>query len=228
MKKSALFAVFLLVFCVIGCKLPNLSSKTESNSNSSTNSNNLVKENVDKSSPTVTAGDNPREDIINATKKFSEVDSFAANLTGNASNQNFNMDMQYTAPDRYYIKNDISEIIIIGNDSYVNVEGNWKKVPMQMGDKIKELRNSFTEEGMKSLKDVEYIGKENLDGKEALAYRYKTETKDVPSVNSKIWIGADNGLPLKIEIEKTGKGSALMTTSYDYDKEIKIEAPTVK
>ncbi len=99
---------------------------------------------------------------------------------------------------------------------------------MQMGDKIKDLRSSFTEEGMKSLKNVEYVGKENVGGKDTLIYRYKSEMKDVQPINSKIWIGADNGLPLKIEVEKTGKGSAMMTTSYDYDKEIKIEAPPVK
>ena len=134
--------------------------------------------------------------------------------------------MEYISPDRYYVKNDENEIIIIGNDSYVKVKDTWNKIPMPMGDKIKELKNSFTEQGMKSLKDADFVGDEILNGKNVSIYRYSSEIKDTPKVDSKVWVDKTSGLPMQIEVEKSEDNSPVMKITYNYEKEVKIEAPT--
>ena len=224
MKKSFLFAVLIMIFSVLACKMPNFLSKSEeSNSNSvSTQKENSEKEKL------VTVSENPREDIIKASKKFSQQDAFQATMDGKGE-KNMHMKIAFIAPDRYHINNAPSmELIIIGKSTYMKLNGKWQKSPVNMGDSIPKMRDAFNEEGLKSLGEVEYVGEDSVDGKTALLYRYKGNTvKDATAYDSKLWVGKDNGLPLKIEV-KYPNGGALkeMTTVYDYDKAITIESPT--
>lgn len=217
MKKSFIFVIFILIFSVIACKLPDFASKSESNSNSIS---------TQKENP-VTASSNPRDDVIKASKKFTEQNSIQATIDMTGST-NMHMEFEYAAPDRYHIKNAPSmEIIIIGKNTYLKVNGNWQKSPANLGDSIPKMRDAFTEEGMKSLTDVEYVGEDSIDGKDALLYRYKGNTiKDATAYDSKLWIGKDDGLPLKIEVDYPNGGVLKqMTTIYDYDTKVTIESP---
>ena len=217
MKISFIFVIFILIFSVIACKLPDFASKSESNSSSIS---------TQKENP-VTASSNPRDDVIKASKKFTEQNSIQATIDMTGST-NMRMEFEYIAPDRYHIKNAPSmEIIIIGKNTYLKVNGNWQKSPANLGDSIPKMRDAFTEEGMKSLTDVEYVGEDSIDGKDALLYRYKGNTiKDATAYDSKLWIGKDDGLPLKIEVEYPNGGVLKqMTTIYDYDTKVTIESP---
>lgn len=219
MKKSFVFTVLILIFSVLACKMPGFLSKSdESNSNGVS---------IQKENP-VKASGNPRDDVIKASKKFTEQDSFQATMDMDGS-KSMHMEIEYVAPDRYHINNSPSvELIIIGKSTYMKINGKWQKSPANLGDSIPKMRDAFTEEGLKSLGDVEYVGEDSAAGKNALLYRYKGNTvKDATAYDSKLWIGKDNGLPLKIEVDYP-KGGVLkqMTTVYDYDKKVTIESPT--
>jgi len=218
MKKSFGLAIFILILSVLACKMPDFTSKSEPNSNNTS----IQKEN------SVTVSSNPRDDVIKASKKFTEQDSFQATMDGTGSKA-IHMEIQYVAPDSYHIKNSpLMEIIIIGKSTYMKINGKWQKSPASLSDSIPKMRDAFTEEGLKSLGDVEYVGEDSVSGKTALLYRYKGNTlKDETAYDSKLWIGKDNGLPLKIEVEYPNSDLLKqMTTVYDYDTKVTIESPT--
>jgi hypothetical protein len=218
MKRSSLFAVVIIIICVTGCKFQNFFSKSEGD----------AKPGETRKTDSVKASSDPREDIIAASKRFTDQDSFAAKMEMSGKS-NMSMDIEYVAPDRFHVTNSASmEFIVIGKDTYQKSNGSWKKFPANFGDSISKMRDAFTEEGMKSLKDVEFAGEETLDGKNALLYKYKGQTeKDANAYTSRLWIGKDNGLPLKIEFDYSA-GSLLkhMTINYNYETKVSIEPPT--
>jgi outer membrane lipoprotein-sorting protein len=217
MKKLSL--IFLvLVFFAIGCKfgsLKDLVSGGASGSNSSRGSS--------------TGGSDPKEDIIQASKKFIALPAFSAKMEGLGQTASKSQ-VDYVAPDRYHIMylggtGAGIEMIMIGNQSYMKTTGKWTKIPGN-AKAIPTLRDSFTDEGLKTLSEVKFDGEDTVDGKPAYTYSYKNVTPvgNYP-FSSKIWIGKDTGLPMKIVVDYTNGVLKQMTVNYDTESPVKIEAP---
>jgi outer membrane lipoprotein-sorting protein len=137
------------------------------------------------------------------------------------------IELSYLAPDRYHIVNPGStEMIVIGKDTYIKAAGKWSKVPVNLGDSIPNIRDSFTEEALKTLKNVEFSGQDSVDGKDAYVYTYSGDTvAKSNNYTSKLWVGKDSGLPLKMEVDYKGGPVTHMTTIYDYDTKVTIDPP---
>jgi outer membrane lipoprotein-sorting protein len=213
-------ALLLLVFVVVGCKLG------------------AIKDMISGGAPgggsskgTATGGSDPKEDIIQASKKFIALPAFSAKMEGVGQTE-IKSQVDYVAPDRYHISylggtGAGLEMIMIGNQSYMKSGGKWSKFPGgESNSKIPTLRDSFTEEGLKTLTDVKFEGDDTIDGKPALVYSYKNVTPvgDYP-FTSKIWVGKDTGVPIKIFVEYTNGVLKHMTVNYDTDSPVTIEAP---
>jgi hypothetical protein len=175
------------------------------------------------------ASSDPREDIIAASRKFIDLKFFSAKMEGVGQTE-IKSQVDYVAPDRYHVKylggNAAGmEMIMIGSQSYMKTGGKWSKMP---GDakSIPNLRDSFTEEGLRTLTDVKFESGDTIDGKPALVYSYKNVTPvgDYP-FTSKIWIGKDTGLPMKIFVEYSNGMLKHMTVNYDTETPVTIEAP---
>lgn len=223
--KNVTIILFVLAALVIGCKLPD--SLTGKNSSSSGNSSNSTKPST---SGPATASSDPKADIVAASKKFVELPSFTAKMNGTGT-ADFQTTVVYIAPDRYHITQggNKMETIIVGKETFMKRGGSWSKLPVDVGSMIPNLRDSYTEEGLKMLSDAKYIGEETIDGKVALAYTYtNTSTKIKTPFTSKMWIAKDSGLPLKTIIDYTGIDLKQMTIVYDTETPVKIEAPIVK
>ncbi|MFL6468288.1 MAG: hypothetical protein ACJ72Z_10065 [Pyrinomonadaceae bacterium] len=176
----------------------------------------------------VASGD-PREDIIAASRKFIDLKSFSAKMEGIGQTE-IKSEVDYVAPDRYHITylggtGAGMELIMIGSQSYMKTGGKWNKMP---GDakSIPNLRDSFTEEGLKTLTDVKFDGDDTLDAQPALVYSYKNQTivGNFP-FTSKIWIGKSSGLPMRIFVEYSNGALKNMTVNYDTVSPVTIEAP---
>ncbi len=228
MKNNFLLPVAILCFAALGCSaIRDLATKGKdpavSNSNSGTS------KSGDSKSPTTRSAD-PKQDIINASKKFIDLPSFSAKMEGDGQNQ-LRMQVDYAEPDRFrmtYLGGTAAgmEIIIIGKQTYMKTGGKWTKSPVNMGETMPSLRDSFTEEGLKSLNDVKFEGEETVDGKAAYVYTYKNVTPkgDYP-FSSKIWIARDSGLPMKIEVNYENGTLKQMNVVYDTETPVTIEPP---
>ena len=220
MKRLVLVAV-ILGAVALGCKMAGIGS-TSSPANGLANA---------AASPAAdNSGGQPsgdaRQAVVDASKKFIDQKAFQAvmNTTGDKPTETR---LEYVAPDRFHIVNGTSvESVIIGKTAYVKLNGKWQKFPSEMGKSIASMRDAFTDEGLKSLKDVSFESNDLVDGVPASVYAYKSSTpKDGTSYRSKIWISNTSGLPMKIEVDYEGSTLKHMTTVYSYDEGVSIDPP---
>ena len=178
----------------------------------------------------VTSSADPREDVIAASRKFINLPFFSAKMDGVGQTE-IKSQVDYAAPDRYHVKylggtGAGMEMIMIGSDSYMKTGGKWNKMP---GDAkaVPNLRDSFTEEGLRTLSDVKFESGDTIEGKQALVYSYKNVTPvgDYP-FTSKMWVSKDTGLPMKIYVEYSNGALKHMTINYDTETPVTIEPPT--
>jgi outer membrane lipoprotein-sorting protein len=176
-----------------------------------------------------TASSDPKADVIAASNKFIALDSFRANMEGVGQTE-IKSQVDYVAPDRFHVRylggtGAGMEMISIGKEMYMRTGDKWTKMP-GTGTSIPTLRDSFTEEGLKSLTDVKYVGEEEVDGEPALVYSFGNLTPaGGHPFTSKMWVSKDTGLPLKIYAEYTNGVLKHMTIKYDTETPITIEPP---
>ena len=177
---------------------------------------------------TFTAGENPKGDVFYSTKKQMSAPLWSLTVTSETSPE-INMLMEHVAPNRYYFKQPAGEVIVIGSDSYVNRSGKWEKAGIDLSESIVSQSKLVTEEALQSIKDVQKIGTEQIKGKDAIIYSYKNEGNAAgEGSTTKVWVDKVSGLPLKIEVEGKINGKAQKISSvYDYEKPVKIEAPKI-
>jgi hypothetical protein len=179
---------------------------------------------------TTTASSDPKADIVAASNKFIALKSFSAKMEGMGQTE-IKSQVDYVAPDRYHVKylggtGAGMEMIFVGSQSFMKAAGgSWSKMG---GDAkaIPTLRDSFTEEGLKTLTDAKFEGEDNVDGKPALAYSYKNVTPvGAYPFTSKMWVDKASGVPLKVYAEYSNGMLKNMTVKYDTETPITIEPP---
>ena len=219
MKKLILPLVVLLI-AVLGCaKIKELASGGKGNPDSGSSG-----------SGSSTAGADPKADIIAASKKFIALAAFSAKMDGMGQTP-IKSQVDYVAPDRYHISylggtGAGIEMIMIGNDMYTKLGSKWNKSPGN-ASAIPTLRDSFTEEGLKTLSDTKFEGNDTVDGKPALVYSYKNVTpKGSFGFSCKMWVAEKTGLPMKIYATYDNGMLKEMTVNYDTESKVTIDPPT--
>lgn len=230
MSKYFFVSFIVLILISVGCSSETQNANTAVNTavNAPANTVTETLPEVDVNAPFVPSA-NPKDDLLNSTKRLQAHESWSATNVNDAMPEVKTV-FEFSAPDRYHIKNDLTEIIAIGSDSYVKEDGEWKKVPEDIGAQIEEMKNTFNAEGMKAIKEVKKTGTEKIGGKDATIYEYSV-APDANSVkrSTKVWIANDSGFPLKIVVEVENAGEKQkVTTTYDYSKPVKIEAPEIQ
>src|SRR4051812_1533489 len=165
--KTLILVSAILIFLGLGCsKFNELVPGSKGNSSSSSSK----------------AGTDPKQEVIDASKKFIALPHLSAKMDGMGQTE-IKSQVDYLAPDRYHIMylggtGAGMEMIIIGKDFYMKTAGKWMKSPGANtgAQSIPTLRDSFTDEGLQSLTDVRYEGPEMLDGKPANVYNYNNVT----------------------------------------------------
>lgn len=228
------FAVFLIA--ALGCKMTGTNStnseNVSKNSNSNIGSNNSnSKEQTSKVSDPANVSDS-KEELLNAFKKFRNVPFVTVKSVSN-DNKSETIIEQYSSVNSSFSRKsengEATETIIVGSETFsrMNSSWEWKKE----SDAKTTASDSFffpysnLEKHIPDF-DIKSKGEETINGKTATVYEL-TLSKPNPEVPSliKIWIGKDNGLPLKIfnEIEQDTN----LTRTFDFDSKVDIKRPTV-
>ena len=198
----------------------------------------------------------PKEIIAKAYKNLESQKSVFSEMivTDETNKPNSIMTVAFLAPHSahsvlIYEGKVFMEAIIIGSDEYEKFEGKWKKSKKTKFDELFDnVIKIIDVSDLKYMTNVEFAGKETLDGVETSVYRFEQDLKamrrDIEAkfgggaklpeyfdeMKGKIWINAE-GLPVKTEnIRRTEETKTKIqtikkTTVYRYDREIKIEAP---
>jgi hypothetical protein len=132
--------------------------------------------------------------------------------------------IDYVAPDRFRVKDDTSDIIIIGETTYQNEGNGWETLEMNMGAIINQYRNPDMLDKI-ILSDVQALGEETLDGKACNVYSYTQDFEGIIS-QDKLWIEEITGLPVRLESEGDFLGTPSKSVSnYEYTG-VEITVPT--
>jgi hypothetical protein len=196
----------------------------------------------------MTASADPRADVTKAMRASLAAKSYRSRMViTSSSGSNRTMTAEIVAPDRMRMTTEMdmpgrgtvkNETIVIGKETFVKAgDAPWQKNPMGMGDLIAQFRDSKAIDAIAEKAQVKYVGTDSLSGAPMLVYQYTMKDLLGPGKDgiSKIWIGATDSLQHQVESESdvdplnTGKmiHTKITATFYDYDADIKIEAPTL-
>jgi len=222
MKHLAAFSLILLTSGTFGCSW--FSDQPASNSALSANANQAAA----NTAPAVVR-ENPVADIDAMADKFLAQKSFRVKRSV-FGDKDFTTVVEYVSPDRFHIKTGPGlEQIRIGNDLYITLDNSWEKIPTDSASPADGLRRAFKDDRSKFFSNVRFVRVDSVDGKDAYLYEYENSSAGMAGSNdSKIWIGKDDRLPIRIEsIYKTGSVKSEVI-EYQYDPNIKIEVPKTK
>jgi hypothetical protein len=187
--------------------------------------------NIPSLSGGVSESTDPKTAVTTAYQKLMDAKFYNSTVKTKNSQAEATSEIIYNAPDKYAFSSSLqgfkNEAIVIGNDYYLRInDGKWSKSPSEKGTSVSDLKLKMSEQTLAAMKDFELVGKESVNGKDTIAYKFKSTYGGDSS--SKMWIATDSGLPLKIDTEGSYGGSSLtMSILYDFDKETKIETPKV-
>lgn len=201
---------------------------SEANSAENTSGNAASNNATSANSMTAEVRENPMADIEVMAEKV--LDQKAVRVkTSVFGDKNFTTEVEYVSPDRFRLKSGPGlERIIIGKDVYMFLGDSWAKLPSFDGQ-MPDIREMFRSERHKYFSDVRFVGEETVNGKLSLVYEYKHKgDENLGENDSKIWVAKDDGLPVRIESRYKSGGVKSTVVEYEYDPNIKIEAPAIK
>ncbi|HMO80852.1 MAG TPA: hypothetical protein PKD24_08670 [Pyrinomonadaceae bacterium] len=231
MKNSFFTPLVLLLALVLGCSsLQDLARRGGGDGPSDTPANDHPAEDRSGGPAAFSPGSDGKADLEEMSRRFMDAAAFQAKMSGTGAIK-MEAAVDFVAPDRFRISTNAMggqyvEMVIISNETFMNMGGKWQKMPASDLSSILSIRQAFTDEGMKWIDDVSYKGEETLDGKPVYIYTYRGKTPGGgPDFSSKLWIGKNDGLPLRITANYTKGELKTMQIDYNYDSRITIEAP---
>ena len=171
----------------------------------------------------------PKADVIAASRKFIALNSLSGKIDAVAETP-YRQQVEYVAPDRYHVlyRDDTGaelEMVMTGSSAYIKSGDTWNESNSPTNP-TPTMRNSFTEDVLKSISDVKFEGEETVDGKPALVYSYKLVTLvgSFP-VTQRIWVSKNSGVPIKCYVEYTNGPIKTLTTTFDTETPVAIDLP---
>lgn len=195
--------------------------------------------NATASAGVISPTDKPLDVLTRATRGQLDAKSYRANIkTTSSTNTTSAIAIEYAAPDHYHMtthsqaagRDTTLEYIIVGKDTFMKMNaGAWQRFPVNMSQMINSFRDpKFIDEITKS-SDVKFVGADTLDGSPMLVYEYTLDNVAGMKIktHAKTWVAVSDGLPRKSESEGEFSGVKTKTemTVFDYNSDIKIEAP---
>lgn len=230
MQNKIVLPLFLLLGLGLGCSSIEKFVAEKSGSSNASNTGTGTARAPEGAPPEFAPSGDAKADIEKMADRFLSIESFRAKMTSEGT-MTMNADLDYIAPDKFRVKTELpngqsSEMVLIGKQTYMKIGERWQKMPVDIGTKIPNMRETFTREGMKWFKQIKYEGEESAEGKNAYLYSYDGEAPGGGmAYSSKIWVAKSDGRPIKIKaVYKTGDMKA-MNIVYDYETKVTIEPP---
>lgn len=156
-----------------------------------------------------------------------------------------NMTVDYLLPDRMHqtvstLKDPKPvETILIGNQAWSRQDGPWTLLQPETANQLAAQMKDTVGEGEAKLTDFECLGKQQVAGKDLLAYQGENEDpeekKDAAAKNQPkapdrpvriIYVDPTTGLPLRSVFARANKmDKPIFEATYSYPVDIKVEPP---
>lgn len=150
-------------------------------------------------------------------------------VTTDKKGKKYASSMEVQWPNRFRIKNPDSEMIILPQGTWMNVGGNWMKMPVDMSKVVQQYTPDALKSGMDGIQAVQFLGDAEVNGKACKQYRYDFDSK-VMGVRSTgtttVSLDAATGYTVRMETTGEAKGQKSSTVlDYEYDSAIRVTAP---
>lgn len=141
-----------------------------------------------------------------------------------------NSEMRTNWPNKFHMKSQESEFIIIGDGTWMKPEGgNWMKFPMSMSKMIDAYKPEMMKASMEGTRNVRMLGDESVNGRDCKVFAYDFDVKMMgirSAGTSTIYLDKASGYPTRIETDGEAMGQRSKTVvDYSYDPDIRIVAP---
>ncbi len=177
--------------------------------------------------PATATSANPLDALKRIFSGWGSVKTFRAKYTRTAAGKTTDGTLEVVMPDHFHLLSSTSEIYIIGNVFYIKSGKTWQKIPMPKDFDLSFANAKKFLDDLGAATDIKFIGPDLLDGTPTLVYQYTTTFKGPPAITtvSKVWVAVSDNLPRKSEATNSITGAKTVTTYYDYNANITINAP---
>jgi hypothetical protein len=179
-----------------------------------------------------------RETIVSALRTGLEIDRMRVHVTSEdlGGGAVSNVTLAFVRPDRYHLVSQELEVIVVEDTTYLKgPNGKWTTVPgTEMVGTVEGTLAAFAgdaaiQERLDTLSesDVTLEGRETINGVETQIYSID-EGPDGSSIfgRAKMWIGVEDGLLYRQEVETELGGVGSRTTmEFEYGDDVSIEPP---
>jgi hypothetical protein len=177
--------------------------------------------------PAMVIPSDPTAALVSSMKAQLALPAYRGNLDSQYQGKTINTIVEFVSPDRYRVKNDSMEAVLIGKVTYLKLNGNWSKMGVDLSGMISSFRDPKIIE--KGISNVKYLGSEQVNGIYASVYTYTSSADingQIMAADAKIWISQSDDLPVKMEVTGEVSGEKTFSTiTYDYASKVSIEAP---
>jgi hypothetical protein len=170
-----------------------------------------------------------RDEVIAAHRATSAAGKFRIRSEVETGSKKMSQSVEVQLPDRFHVKSEQMEAIIVPGGSYMRPGGQWMRSPVDMSQMIQQYTEEGRKQGQDSITNVQDLGAESVDGKAAHVYSYDASGQAMgvkSTAHVKIWVdGADQRI-LQMVVDGEAMGHKSKTTQhYEYDPTIAIVAP---
>ncbi|HRO25922.1 MAG TPA: hypothetical protein PK743_10445 [Luteimonas sp.] len=164
------------------------------------------------------------DEVMAAGKRLLAAGSYHARIVTSDGAQDFAMEVDYVAPDRYRMVMPLVTQVIIGDTMHMTMQGRSMQMQVPPGT-TEQWRDPNRLGQYADSMQVESLGSDSVDGKDARKYLTRYTDQALKPVTT--WIDAD-GYPLRIEVDSELQGkpaTTVITYSRFNDPSIRVEAP---
>jgi outer membrane lipoprotein-sorting protein len=168
----------------------------------------------------------PQQELVAAFQKAMDKGAFSATVQTEGRRAT-TVEMRVQLPDRFHMKTEDTEMIILPQGTWMNANGQWMQFPMNMSKMIEGYSQRGIDEGIASLRDVRVIGNETVAGCDSTIYAYRTSGKLMgvdSSSNAEVAVCGRTGMPTRV-VSRDKKGKHEATVLYDFSTPIEIRPP---
>jgi len=169
-----------------------------------------------------------KADIVAANQKLMDAGKFRMTGKTATGGRSVNMWAEVDWPDRYHMRTDDVEFIILPGKTWMKQGDAWQALPMDMSAMVKNLSPEALRQAQDSMKNVKEVGEETVNGKSTTAYEYDSTIKMMgmtAETHVKVYIDDEGYIVRQESTGKAGGKDTKTVNDYEYDDSIEISAP---
>lgn len=171
----------------------------------------------------------PREAVLAAFDAVLAAGHYRVEVTTVTGKREHVMQLDVAFPNRFHLRSPDSEMILLPGGTWMRVEQDWMRMPVDMSKTVEAYTDRAIQQARTSIADVTLVADGEVAGCDALTYAYR-QTGEFLGKHSdsqvEMSICKETGLPSQIVTRSgTERKPTVVTSVYDFNAEIRIEAP---